>query len=220
MSFFNLEWVKKNFDRNNLVFFEIGTAHIETSISVRKLFPNAEIYAFEAASHWHRENEEAALHHNIRYFKCAVCDEDGEVLFWPSTAQHGEPHPWSSSIFDLYRGPDSNTYGKEYGEPYLVECIRLDTFCNKHNICPDVIHIDAEGAEFKVFQAIGDYKPKCVWAEICAFGHYLTGVDYEQFNALMESIGYKIIFKTDNDALYCLNNIITTPYEPCANNEI
>jgi FkbM family methyltransferase len=212
MSKLNLEWVKQNFDHDKFVFFEIGTAFLETSREVRLLFPNAEIYAFEAGVHWHETNEELASQDNVKYFKCAVSDIDGEVLFHPSETQYGEPHPWSSSIFELRHGLNSNTFGKEYGKPYVVECTRLDTFCNKHTVYPDVIHIDVEGAEYKVFQSIGEYRPKCIWAEVGAFGHYDTGVDFEQFNALMESLGYHMLFRTDNDALYCLTSISTTTY--------
>jgi len=212
MSFFNFEWLKQNFDKDNFVFFEIGTAYIDTSIRVRSLFPTSEIYAFEAAVYWHEENEELAAQHNIKYFRYAVCDRDGEILFYPSETQNGEIHVWSSSIFELRDAQDNNTFGKKYGKPYLVKSIRLDTFCNEHNVCPDMIHIDVEGAEFKVFQGIGPYRPKCVWAEVGTFGHYDTGIDYDDFNSLMESLGYYLLERFDNDALYCLNGIIPTTY--------
>jgi FkbM family methyltransferase len=212
MSFFNFEWLKQNFNKDNFVFFEIGTAYIDTSIRVRSLFPTSEIYAFEAAAYWHEENEELAAQHNIKYFRYAVCDRDGKILFYPSETQNGEPHVWSSSIFELRDAPDNNTFGKKYGEPYVVKSIRLDTFCNEHNVCPDMIHIDVEGAEFKVFQGIGPYRPKCVWAEVVTFGHYDTGIDYDDFNSLMESLDYQMTFRTDNDALYCRVGFNTTPY--------
>jgi FkbM family methyltransferase len=214
MSYLNLEWVKENFNNANFVFFEVGTAYIDTSMQVRSLMPNATIYAFEAANHWHESNEPAAIEKQIHYIKSAVSDIDGEVLLHPSTTQYGEPHPWSSSVFELYRGPGCFTHGKEYGEPYLVQSVRLETFCKQHNVCPDVIHIDVEGAELKVFQNMGEFKPKAIWAEVGAFGHYATGTSYEEFDSYITSIGYRLVFKTDNDALYCLTTVETTPYIP------
>ena len=214
MSYLNLEWIKENFDKDNFVFFEVGTAYIDTSMKIRSLMPNATIYAFEAANHWHESNEKAATENQIHYIKCAVSDIDGEILLHPSETQYGEPHPWSSSIFELYRGPNCFTHGKEYGEPYAVNSIRLETFCKEHNVCPDVIQIDVEGAELKVFQNIGEYKPKCVWAEVGAFGHYATGTSYEEFNSYMTSIGYRLVFEGSYDSLYCLTDITTTPYIP------
>ena len=214
MSFLNLEWIKENFDKDNFVFFEVGSAYIDTSIQVRSLMPNATIYAFEAANHWHESNEPAVIEKQIHYIKCAVSDVDGEILFYPSETQYGKPHPWSGSIFELYKGPGQFDHGKEYGKPYTVKSIRLETFCKEHNVCPDVIHIDVEGAELKVFQNIGEFKPKAVWAEVSAFGHYATGTSYEEFNSYMTSIDYRLVFETHNDGLYCLTDITTTPYIP------
>jgi hypothetical protein len=214
MSYLNLEWIKENFDKDNFVFFEVGTAYIDTSIKVRSLMPNATIYAFEAFNYWHESNEKAATEKQIHYIKCAVSDIDGEILFHPSATQYGEPDPWSSSIFELYRGPGWFPHGKEYGEPYAVNSIRLETFCKEHNVCPDVIHTDVEGAELKVFQNIGEFKPKAIWAEVGEFGHYVTGTSYEEFDSYMTSIDYRLVFKTNHDALYCLTDITTTPYIP------
>jgi FkbM family methyltransferase len=218
MSFLNTNWVVDNFKNNDFTFFEIGLAGIVQSVSykLKEAIPSGKFYTFEAAKYWHEHNIEVAKNIGIEYIQCAVCDTDGEILFYPSLTQNGEPHLWSSSIFQLDMTPGSNTFNKLYGEPYLVKSIKLETFCKEFNITPDFIHIDVEGAEFKVFKNMGEYKPKCIWAEVGAFKHYDTKTNFEEFNSYLESIGYYLVFidsNNPNDALYCLNEFKITNYK-------
>jgi FkbM family methyltransferase len=215
----NLDWIVENFNKESFTFFEIGLAGIQQSMSfeLKKRIPKGKYCTFEAAEYWHDLNEEIALKHKINYYKYAVCDIDGEVLFYPSLTQNGQVHTLSSSIFELYKGPHCNTFGKEYGEPYMVNSIKLETFCRENNITPDFIHIDVEGAELKVLSNMGKYKPKCIWTEICGFAHYDTKTSIDEFNSFMESIGYYLVYVdpefTTADALYCLNEFEITSYK-------
>jgi hypothetical protein len=104
-----------------------------------------------------------------------------------------------------------------YGDPVTIDSIRLETFCKEHNITPDFIHIDVEGAELKVFQNIGEYKPKCIWAEIGAFQCYDSNTSVYEFNQLMTNMGYYMVYgppDNNSDALYCLSDFKITPYIP------
>jgi FkbM family methyltransferase len=214
MSYLNLGWVNKNFNQENFTFLDIGAADLDVSFRLRQVMPDAKIYAIEAADHWHDANVKRAAENNINYFKYAVCDVDGETSFYPSLTEGENPHLFSSSIFELNPAPDNNPTKKVYGSPYKVDSIRLETFCKKHNIIPDFIHIDVEGAEFKVFQNMGIYKPKCIWAEVVAFSHYNTGVTLENFNDLMSTLGYRAVYSTHGDTLYCQIGANIAPYVP------
>jgi FkbM family methyltransferase len=209
MSELNFEWIRENFDQENFVFFDVGCADLGESICIRNLIPAAQIYSFECSEHWLEKNLITSSNHRIHYFHVAVSDIDGMVSFRPSLTQRGEPHPWSGSLFGLR---ELNS-GKVYGNPYEVKSIRLETFCKEINVTPDFIHIDVEGAEFKVFQNIGSYKPKSVWAETGAFHHYSTGTSREEFDNLMLNLGYNKIFETLGDTLYCQTGFETTPYK-------
>jgi FkbM family methyltransferase len=215
MSLLNLDWIVENFNKESFTFFEIGLAGMGQSMSfeLKKRIPNGKYYTFEAAEYWHDLNEQISLKHEINYYKYAVCDIDGEVLFYPSLTQNGQAHTLSSSIFELYKGPYCNLFDKEYGVPYIVKSTRLETFCNDNNISPDFIHIDVEGAELKVFQNIGKYKPKCIWTEISGFAHYNTKTNIEEFNSYLESIGYYLVCVKEADALYCLKDFEITAYK-------
>jgi hypothetical protein len=119
----NLDWVVDNFAKNNFTFFEIGLAGLQWTISyeLKKLIPHGKFHAFEAAEYWHESNKRCADEMDINYHPHAISDIDGEVLFYPSLTQNGQAHTLSSSIFELYKGPYCNTFGKEYGEPYLTK---------------------------------------------------------------------------------------------------
>ena len=213
MSFLNLNWIKENFTNDKFVFFEIGCAHLDTSCKLRELMPAAEIYAFEPAVHWHEINEQLAKKFNINYFKYALSDVDGLLSFNPSDTEFDNPHPWSSSLFQLEDMP-YESHGKKYGEPYKVYSCKLENFCYQFNLTPDVLHIDAEGAEFKIVNNMGKFRPKCIWAEIAGFGHYKNGVTKQQFDEALKELGYTKIYTDANqcDALYCLDGIEFSEY--------
>ena len=219
MSLLNTNWIVENFKNSDFTFFEIGTAALDKdspSYQLKELIPNGKYYAFEAAEYWHEINESYALEEGINYFKYAVSDVDGEVLLYPSLTQQGEPHFWSSSIFKLNTSPGSNPFDKLYGEPYFIKSIKLETFCNQFNVTPDFIHMDVEGAELKALQNMGKHKPKCIWAEICAFNHYDTNTSFDELDGYLKSIGYYLVCIEEtqtNDALYCLNEFKITNYK-------
>jgi hypothetical protein len=101
----------------------------------------------------------------------------------------------------------------KWGNGYTVPSTTLEAFCTEHNVSPDFIHIDVQGAEHKVFSAIGNIRPSIVWAEISEFNMYDTGTTYDDFRTLLESLGYSEKFKDSWDALYTLNGINVKEYE-------
>jgi FkbM family methyltransferase len=215
MSKLNLDWVLDNFKNKEFTFFEIGLGDLQSCLSpeLKKLIPNGNYYTFEAAEYWHGINEPYALEQGINYFKYAVCDRDGDILFNPSLFQNSETHKLSSSIYELSEGAQNSSINKIYGDPYIVKSIRLETFCNDNNIFPDFIHIDVEGAELKVFKNIGKYKPKCIWTETSGFSHYKTETNIEEFNSYLESIGYYLVCIEEENSLYCLKDFKITNYK-------
>ena len=96
-----------------------------------------------------------------------------------------------------------------------IKTKRLDEiFCENHINRVNYLSIDVEGAEFKVFQNMGQYKPICIWTETGAIYHYSTGITLEEFHKYMESIGYYIIYDSGWDTLYCQSEYEFTPYIP------
>jgi len=210
MSNFNLNWLTENI-HNTPIIFDIGCADMTDTINIKNQFPKGILYAFECAEIWRSQNLEKALINNIRYFHTAISDNTGVLTFYPSLELDGIQWPWSGSICEP--GPRLISTRWVWETPYDVNSITLNDFCKKYTVVPDVIHIDVQGAEFKVFNKLDNYiRPKFIWAEISEFHMYKTGNTYIDFKNLMISLGYREQFKDNCDALYVLNNIFTTEY--------
>ena len=150
MSDLNINWVLENFGDKKMNVFDIGCAHVDGDAAMfKKLLPSATVYAFECAEVWKEHNIKAAELRGINYFHMALSDKNDTITFHPSASYNGEQWPYSGSICEpkLTVLP-SGTF--VWGEPYIVESIKLATFCDTHNVTPDIIHIDVQGAEYKV----------------------------------------------------------------------
>lgn len=209
MSNFNLSWLKENL-KDDAVIFYIGAAGLNEVIEIRRNFPNATIHAFECSTYWVEKYQifEMAKQHNIKYHQLAVSNIDGEVKFYPSDKRHDEIWPVSSSIFEM----KNNVYSLSFSDPITVQSTTLATFCKQHNVYPDFIHIDIQGAEHAAFSNIGEYRPKIIWTEVSEFTHYDTGITYNDFYQLLTGMGYKKIIKDGPDELYVLEKNTISDY--------
>jgi FkbM family methyltransferase len=211
MSNINLEWLSKNLSTDSVI-FDIGCANMSDSISIKQYIPEGKYYAFECAETWKERNLLTSEKYDIKYFHMAMSDINGSLTFYPSSILDGEEWPWSGSVCEP--GPNLLNERWEWGEGYTVPSITLDTFCLTENVNPDFVHIDVQGAEYKVFSKLGDIRPSVIWAEISEFHMYKTGTTYTEFKRLMESLNYTEQYKDNYDALYVLNGINVTEYIP------
>jgi FkbM family methyltransferase len=210
MSNFNLNWLANNLNPNAII-FDIGAADLNDTRNIKAKIPSATIYAFECSKFWEQNNKQVAVKHGINYFHVAVSDIVGTLTFYPSDILDGKEWPWSGSVCEP--GPNLLNERWKWGDGYTVDSVTLESFCEEHNVRPDFIHIDVQGAEHKVFSAIGNLRPKIIWAEISEFNMYDTGTTYDDFRTLLESLGYSEKFKDSWDALYTLNGINVKEYE-------
>lgn len=206
----NLNWLKQNLEED-CVIFDIGCANMDDTLKYKNLFENPKLYAFECNRSWKSQNIITAREHNINYFHAAVSDDDKQVVFYPSDTLNDESWPWSGSIFAPTESLLTDQW--RWAESYTVNSISLNTFCKIHNVCPDFIHIDAQGAEYSIFKNLEEKnKPKIIWAEITEFTNYATGVTYEEFVLMMNGLGYDEKFKSNCDSLFTLKSFSTTDY--------
>ena len=210
MSNLNLNWLAKNL-KTNAVVFDIGAADLNDTRRIKAELSSATFYAFECASSWEQQNKQTAVEHGINYYHMAMSDTVGTLTFYPSAVLDGQEWPWSGSV--CKPGPNLLNERWKWGNGYTVPSTTLEAFCTEHKLSPDFVHIDVQGAEYKVFSTIGSVRPSIVWAEISEFHMYKTGTTYDNFKALMESLGYIERFKDSCDALYTLHNFNITEYE-------
>lgn len=210
MSDINLQWLVDNFSNRDIVIFDIGCADVSGDSKLFKtLLPNAEVYAFECSETWREHNILHAEQANIHYFHVAMSDNTEGVTFYPSANYQEQTWPWSGSIYKPSDYLDS--VGLKFGEAYTVPSITLNQFCSEHNVTPNFIHIDAQGAEYNIFKDM-QIRPEAIWAEISEFHLYDTGVTYNEFNQMMLNYGYQQKYLDTHDTLYVLDTVNFTEY--------
>lgn len=209
MSNLNLTWLKENMPEKPII-FDIGCANLNDTLRIKQHIPDATLYAFECSDDWH-DNKEKARKNNINYYHVAVSDTDGIVTFYPSNKLDDQDWPWSGSVCS----PSDHLLNErwEWGDPYSVESITLNTFCSENNIKPHFIHVDAQGAEYQIFLNLDKaLRPIAIWAEVSEFNCYNTGVTLNDFNNLLADMGYNEMHKGQYDSLYILENYNLTRY--------
>lgn len=215
MSEINLRWLAANFKNKEIVVFDIGSADLHDTVRIKQVLPDAKFYSFECNKVWEARNYVTAMNYGIHHFQCAVTDIDGEDTFYPSDLLQGKPWHYSGSMC-----PPVEVSDFEWGESYPVRTVRLDTFCERFGIIPTFIHIDVQGAEYKVLSCLGKYRPLAIWAEICEFENvYTTGTTYNKFKELMTTLGYVSKCRQNGDELFVLNTVELTTYYIEDNNE-
>lgn len=214
MSSVNLHWLAQNFAGQDPVIFDIGCANMSDTLTFKKTLtyyksPKAKFYAFDCNQTWLEQNTLTARQNNIEYHQLAFSDVDGTVTFYPSEQYQDRQWPWAGSIFK----PGAFYTKWTFGQGYTVDSSKLSTFCDAHNVVPDFIHIDVQGAEFKILDNL-TVRPKCIWTEICEFQRYEnTQVTYYDFDKMLCKQGYKLLYRNAHDALYVDSAFSHTNYD-------
>lgn len=204
------KYLQKNFSKQEpIVFFEIGGYDFSDSIRARFLFPQARIYSLEAL----RENVDKyanrAYQHRIHWDWMAASDHTGTIYFYPSVS-YGQYGSWTGSgsiilpevientdVSPIYPDLKFDLNGQE------VPCTTIDDYCETRDIPHiDWLHIDAQGAEFKILGALNKILPSFIWAEHCEFATYKTGVTIAEFDQMLAEKGYEIVERFGSDTLY------------------
>lgn len=211
MSNFNIEWLKENLQTNATILY-IGAADLNNAIAIKREFIDSTLHAFECSNYWADRFPmfDIAQQNGIHYYQTAVSDIDGEITFYPCEKYDGNDWPVSSSMFK----PNNNLAFLEFSEPVTTKSITLKTFCEENDCSPDFVHIDVQGAEFKVFSKLGPTRPKIIWTEVSEFHRYETGVTYNDFYKLMIGLGYNRIYQDGPDELFVHNSFTCTEYKP------
>jgi len=211
--------IKMYFNNKPFVLFDVGAHSFSFGREICQLHPLATAYGFEAdvttfESHKNYNADKAALH----YYNNAISDVDGTCVFYPSVQfiyedsvkQHRDSGSLCTPIVDengiglnAHKGLQFDVNGIE------VRTVRIDTFCKLNNITHiDYMHIDVQGAEDKVIKGLGDIRPSFIFAETNCFGNsvYQTTTTVNDFNNLMNLLGYYVIDSDNSDTLYAHND--------------
>lgn len=195
MSYKDLQWIKYCSDPK--VIFDIGAFNCDDSLGFMRCYPNAEIHSFEASRNNIIRCQQNINGSNIKLHNIALSDKKGETTFWDS---HGID-VGSGSIMEY----NNNRDGLFMHQGYVVPTTSIDIFCKENNITElSFIHLDVQGAEYKVLSGLGDCRPRLVFAETCEYAFYKDSLSRNDLDDLMISKGYHIAERLTYDTLYIL----------------
>lgn len=211
MSDINLNWIHSNFGHKSSVIFDIGCACLHDSIQMLN-HTQGLVFAFECNPVFqHSNTERAKSYSRLKYHHIAISDTDGTEKFTASCQLDGQEWNVSGSIF-VPDKPLRNECWK-WKEPILVPARSIESICSEYNVVPDFVHIDAQGAEYKILNSLPKYiRPKAIWSEITEFQMYKTGINIKDFETLMINLGYEKIFEAKYDNLYAFKGCDLSQY--------
>lgn len=133
-------------DKKNITIFDIGANVGNYSISLKNVFPNASIYAFEPNPLTFKLlQEKTKINENIHCFKIGFSNLKGvsEIFSYKSDE--------SSEHASLYKDVISDLHNENSISSFQIDLETLDGFCSEHKIEKiNFVKIDTEGHEYSV----------------------------------------------------------------------
>jgi FkbM family methyltransferase len=201
---FNMAWIDE-LRLSPKVVLDVGAYDGGDSIRFKYRFPDARVIAFEADPERYAVVAGNVEPFGIACVNAAVCDRDGPVPWYKAYDGHAEGRTGAQG--SMYR--HSPQYERRYDfvrqspTPTAVDGLRIDTFCRKSAIDDiDVLHIDAEGAEYEVIAGLGALLPKMIYVEAVPFDAWVGARQSRELHVRVSCMGYLLAAELINDRLY------------------
>ena len=176
---------------------DIGSWHLNQSIEFSSIFPDANIYAFEPVpASFNNCSQKALTRPNISVYNLALSDFTGEGSFYAvDPSQSTVPNVGASSLLPFKEGMNGSFFNEVWVQKEIKTKIStLDAWCRTNDIEDiDIIWIDAQGAELKVFQG-GDKmleKTKIIFTEVGLKAYYEGHSLKPDIDAFLEGKGFQ-----------------------------
>jgi FkbM family methyltransferase len=213
MSSFQFHWLKEYLPGAPGVIIDAGTYDGADAARFKQEYPLARVLAFEACpdNFYAMKSRGWAVAQGVEIYQLALCDTDGTIAFNSNSdlnfpghfGQSGSILTPTDRIDQKWRG---GTGAIRFKAPRSVPASRLDTFCASHGIeAIDLLHMDVQGAESRVIDGMGEFRPKIIFLEIdetAEVSGYLGATPRAELVNRLTSRGYEMKWCSVNDALY------------------
>lgn len=138
-----------NFLQEGDVFLDVG-AHVGyyTMLASALIGESGKVHSFEPTPRTFKSlQQNASVKKNITVNNNAVLDGEKEITFF----DYG---PKFSAFNSFHKRTNDDIYFKDQAEKITVQTVSLDSYCQKNEIHPTVIKIDAEGAEHLILKTM------------------------------------------------------------------
>lgn len=137
--------------------FDIGAAHGYESYNLARVFEHSMIYGFEPTpEHYeyclkHYASIDESIKARIYIENIALNDTDGRIKFYPLDDNAQSNNTGMASKFKLI---DPHVFPHEHNlqKEIEVDSRSLNSWCTEHKIYPDLIWMDAQGAELDILK--------------------------------------------------------------------
>lgn len=146
-----------NFDSIHSI-IDVGAAHGYESINLARIFPKATLHSFEADPENYVQalenisNQADLQYRRINLMNMAVNNKDGPLTFYALDRQASKGH--NEGMSSKYKLSDPAVFPHELSiqKEIMIPGVTLDTWCKIHGLKPDLLWMDAQGAELDILK--------------------------------------------------------------------
>jgi FkbM family methyltransferase len=193
-----------NIDKESIkIIFELGSRDL---VDARKLheYYGAVVYAFECNPDCLEACKKTAAEftpkqaENIHLIENAVSLENGPITFYPFDLTKYD-NMGSSSLLKIdfsNRADTDPDAGRENPQKSVtVEGSRLDTFCEKTGLTPELLCMDLQGYELCALQSMGERlkSVKYIISEATIRSTYVGGANFWNIHIFLNELGFQYV---------------------------
>jgi FkbM family methyltransferase len=196
-----LQDIRKHLKKKDPVVVEAGAADGSDTVRFAKIFPKAQIYAFEPVSaNYEILKKRVKKYLNVKTFKNALADYDGETEINISTDTTSQPDSasLSSSLLEPTGHLTQLCPQIRFNKKEIVTTTTLDSWAEKENINHiDVLWLDMQGMEYKVLKASPRILStvQIICTEVSFRELYRDSILYDEFKTWLNSFGFEEVKK-------------------------
>jgi|GEM_PF-1695916 len=142
-------------DIKNII--DVGSAHGYESLNLARIFTNAQVFGFEPVpEHYEHclkiKNENDLVGQRIQFMQMALDKQDGPIKFYPLDPENSKGN--NTGMASKFKIIDPRVFPHELNiqKEIMVAATTLDTWCQLNNVSPDIIWMDAQGAELDILK--------------------------------------------------------------------
>jgi FkbM family methyltransferase len=196
--------------KHNPMILEIGANCGQSTVTFMEQMPSATVHCFEPDPRAIGKFKAMIQHPNVHLIEAAVGANSGYVMFNQSSgAEHIDPAGWDHS--GSIRKPKTHLQafpGVRFEKQIPVPLIRLDDWTQEHQIGEvDFIWADVQGAESDLILGAQETlrRTHYFYTEFNDDEQYEGQINFATLNGLMMSLGFGLLHKYPNDALFVRN---------------
>jgi FkbM family methyltransferase len=194
-----LSHIKNLIDFNNIKsIIDVGSAHGYESLNMARVFKNAQTFGFEPTPEHYQhclkiKQESGDVGTRMHFTQAALNNIDGAIQFYPLDNEQSRGN--NTGMASKFRLMDPAVFPHELSvqKEITVNAVTLDTWCAQNNIQPDIIWMDAQGAELDILKGAEQAleSVKVILTEVGLIPYYHGHTLKADIDGYLASLGFR-----------------------------